>query len=769
MTAEHIPLGTKARSLHRLSGHVRTAAVLPLDYCDHATWEEDRDAVVRRVMALPWADGALIVRSSALGEDSATASQAGRYLSVPRVRGPQELAVAMDKVFASYGDPRPGDEVLVQPELVDVRESGVACTREPTNGAPYTVVSWSEQPDTSVVTAGRPGDLRTWYGAAHSGGGLREPGPVRAVLELLAELRELTGEHLLDVEFAVTADGTLVLLQARPLACVSSDAAETGHHALLTRVARAVVIATGSGGGGLGDRTAYGVMPDWNPAEMIGLRPYPLALSLYRELITDEVWARARHRYGYRDLRGTPLLVDVCGLPYVDVRASVSSLVPRELPDGLATELVEAWVGRLLARPHLHDKLESRIVISSLGLRSPGRLDGLRRAGFAEADVGRLGEQLRRLTDSVLAGPLWTEDLRGIEALRDRVPDQPGVAGLLARLAFCVEHGTLPFAGLARAAFIATELLDDLVAEGVFTDEERSRLIGGLGLVSGELSRDFHTMGREDFLARYGHLRPGTYDIRSLRYDEDPERYFDWSARTPVPERRTLRPSRAQLDRIGVLVDRAGLSVDAHRLLEFVANSIRGRELAKFEFSRVVSDVLSEIRRLGEEHDLTAADMSYIDVAVLRRLSGERRRDAAVLAGAVARGRARHERTRQIALPPLLSGPEDVWSFTLSSVQPTFVTQSRVRARVANVDAGDRPGGAIALVSSADPGYDWLFAQEIAGLVTAFGGVNSHMAIRAVELGIPAVIGVGEHQFRQWSRATALDLDAANRHVAVIA
>ncbi|HWM01028.1 MAG TPA: PEP-utilizing enzyme [Actinophytocola sp.] len=769
MEGEPVPLSTKAGSLARLSGRVRTAEILPLDYCDHAEWEEDRDGVVRRIMARPWANDALIVRSSALGEDSATSSQAGKYLSVPRVRGPQELVVAVDKVFASYGEARPGDQVLVQPELVDVRESGVACTHEPTNGAPYTVVSWSELPDTSVVTAGRAGDLRTWYGAAYTGHEIREPGPVHGVLGLLAELRELTGEQRLDVEFAVTAAGMLVLLQVRPLACVSDDIGEAEHHALLTTAADAVVTATHTPAGGLGARTAYGVMPDWNPAEMIGLRPHPLALSLYRELITDEVWSRARYRYGYRDLRGTPLLVDVCGLPYVDVRASVSSLIPRTLSSGLAARLVETWVERLLANPHLHDKLESRIVISSLGLRRPGRLDGLRRAGLAEPDVRRLGEALRQLTDSVLSGPLWTEELRRIESLRGGVPNAPGVAGMLARLDFCAEHGTLPFAGLARAAFIATELLDDLVVEGVFTEDERSRLIGGLGLVSGELSRDFHMLRQEEFLARYGHLRPGTYDIRSLRYDEDPGHYFDWSARTPAPERPALRPSRAQLGRIDKLLKRGGLSVDAHRLLEFIASSIRGRELAKFEFSRVLSDVLSEVRRLGEDQGRTAADMSYLDVATLRRLTGDPADDEALLTDAIAHGRASYERTRRIALPPLLSGPDDVWSFTLSSVQPTFVTQSRVRARVANVDAGDRPDGAIALVSSADPGYDWLFARGIAGLITAFGGVNSHMAIRAIELGIPAVIGAGEHQFRQWSRATALDLDAANRHVAVIA
>ena len=44
---------------------------------------------------------------------------------------------------------------------------------------------------------------------------------------------------------------------------------------------------------------------------------------------------------------------------------------------------------------------------------------------------------------------------------------------------------------------------------------------------------------------------------------------------------------------------------------------------------------------------------------------------------------------------------------------------------------------------SADPGFDWIFTRDISGFVTQFGGANSHMAIRASELGIPAVIGAG--------------------------
>ena len=76
-----------------------------------------------------------------------------------------------------------------------------------------------------------------------------------------------------------------------------------------------------------GRSTVFGVMPDWNPAEIIGVRPKPLALSLYRELVTDSIWAYQRHNYGYRNLRSFPLMVHFHGLPYIDVRVSFNSFV----------------------------------------------------------------------------------------------------------------------------------------------------------------------------------------------------------------------------------------------------------------------------------------------------------------------------------------------------------------------------------------------------------------------------------------------------------
>ena len=42
-------------------------------------------------------------------------------------------------------------------------------------------------------------------------------------------------------------------------------------------------------------------MADWNPAEMIGKKPSNLSMSIYKKLITDDIWAEQRADYGYLD------------------------------------------------------------------------------------------------------------------------------------------------------------------------------------------------------------------------------------------------------------------------------------------------------------------------------------------------------------------------------------------------------------------------------------------------------------------------------------
>jgi phosphoenolpyruvate-protein kinase (PTS system EI component) len=74
----------------------------------------------------------------------------------------------------------------------------------------------------------------------------------------------------------------------------------------------------------------------------------------------------------------------------------------------------------------------------------------------------------------------------------------------------------------------------------------------------------------------------------------------------------------------------------------------------------------------------------------------------------------------------------------------------------------------IVCIISADPGYDYIFSKKIKGLVTMFGGVNSHMAIRCSELGIPAAIGVGERVFKEIANSKIARLNTISKKIDII-
>ncbi len=769
-----LSFSTKAGTLVALQGVLRTARIAPLQVFTVAQWQADRSVCLSR-LADSLGTGSWIVRSSCGREDGATSSNAGAFLSILNVEA-AGLEAAVEQVVAAYCEAQPTDEVLIQPMLSQVVRSGVAFSHDPNTCAPYRVVNWSEGSDTAAVTGATGG--RVWQQAANSA---VPPTPtLMPIVALLDELLALFGKMPLDCEFAVTreADGEVLwLLQARPLVLSGGAESEYVQAARLESIQRKVARGMQPHPFLMGRRTVYGVMPDWNPAEIVGIRPKPLALSLYRELITDAIWAYQRHNYGYRNLRSFPLMPHFFGLPYIDVRLSFNSFIPADLDEGLAGRLVDHYIDRLLAEPTLHDKVEFEIVFSCYTLDLPQRLERLAEAGFSNQERKAIAHSLRKLTNRIVHPKegLWRGDAAKIDTLNARREELlESSADPLERIYWLLEdakrYGTLPFAGLARAGFVAVQMLKSLVAVGVFSQADYDAFIGGVSTVSGQLARDRATLDKAIFLARYGHLRPGTYDILSPRYDEAPTLYFDWSQRSPAPE--PVKPfalTLPQMREIVKLLEVHGLQPDPVGLFDFMQAGIELRELAKFHFTRNLSDALALIAEVGGQYGYSREDLAYCDITAFKELHVAATDPKDVLLRSIEQGKARYAETLKISLPPLIAKPEDVWAFEWPETAPNFITQKQVTAPLVGCDAREHLAGAIVCIPNADPGFDWLFAYPITGLITAWGGANSHMAIRAGELGLPAVIGAGEALYRRWSSAQRLHLDCAGRRVEVLA
>ena len=160
--------------------------------------------------------------------------------------------------------------------------------------------------------------------------------------------------------------------------------------------------------------------------------------------------------------------------------------------------------------------------------------------------------------------------------------------------------------------------------------------------------------------------------------------------------------------------------------------------------------------------------MAYCDIAAFKELHVAATDPNSILLNSIEQGKAQYAESLKISLPPLISNSDDIWDFEWPETIPNFVTQSQVTATVVDLNDLDSLSGGIVCIPSADPGFDWLFAYPIAGLITAWGGANSHMAIRAGELGVPSVIGAGELLYRRWAAAKRLHLDCAGRRVEIM-
>lgn len=777
---------TKAQMLRTIRDGLPEVQVLPLVVVTGEDLRGGGEAAVARIRECLGDASSVIVRSSCRNEDTAAASQAGKYrsiLGVPLADG-RRLLQALRDVYESYGAADSSEEILVQPMLEDVAKSGVVFTRDIETNAPYYVVSYSSGRDTTAVTGGAEAPSETLVRYRNAALPVRDKDMER-LLDACAKIETFLQDDALDIEFGITGEGEVYIFQIRPIAKGCKAAyAEVSLEQPLSRLHKKIRKLGMPHPFLLGKRTIFGVMPDWNPAEILGTRPGKLAVSLYKELVTDSVWAHQRRNYGYRDLTMHPLMASFFGIPYIDTRIAFNSFVPASLNRHIAGKLVDYYLDRLEAYPACHDKIEFRIVFSCYCFGMGKRLRTLLDHGFNENEIKRIEFSLLELTNRVIHPErgLYKQDI-GIAGKLEETYERIMESGISTvdkiywLIETCKSCGTLPFAGVARAAFIAVQMLDSMVEAGWIDAGQRECFLNSLDTVAKRMRRDLGRlrcgeMGKADFLERYGHVRPGTYDILSPRYDEAFDEYFPANgcgAADAVPAgdaEYEFPPS--VMEGIDRELEDNGLDVDSRQLLQFIRESIEGREALKLSFTKCVSRILQLIEALGERVGIEKEALAHLDISVVRNLYTDLYVGdvSEILRRNIEANRRQQKVMEQLRLPSLIVDPDMVYQFRLLQEEPNFITRKRIAGRPALDVAGlGDLGGKIAFVRSADPGYDFLFGKGIAGLVTQFGGANSHMAIRCAELGLPAVIGAGERNFKDWAKAGRLEIDCGKRQV----
>ena len=729
------------------------------------------------------------VRSSAADEDGCTNSAAGEYTSVLNIpsNNPEKITEAINTVIASYKKKRPlllEDEVIIQEMVQDTTMSGVIFTHDLNTGAPYYAINYDDQSGlTDTVTSGG-GEYanRTLYIHRNSIDKLRSERFTR-LLQAVQELEQVMDSQFLDIEFALGKDLTPYLLQVRAITTQPN-----WNRAISKRIDRSlqgvqafIAERFKRFDGVYGETTVLGQMPDWNPVEMIGRAPRALSTSLYQTLITDHAWWRAREITGYAVPTGQPLMAILAGQSFIDTRLSFHSYLPNTTPSVVAEKLVDHWVDQLKKSPELHDKIEFEIAITTYSFDMDDKINRLigntltsnEKEDFKQSHLKQTRELIKGESDGSVKNAL-----EKIKILSNKQNEQSSkklpltIKSLFSMVNDCIQYGTIPFSILARHGFIAKTILLSLQHIDVITKNEANRFLASIHTVASELVDDMHSLQLGDltdkeFMSRYGHLRPGTYDIVSHRYDQ----MSDISSDAVSPQKKDkvvlFQFSKKQQEKVNMLLsDNEFGDFDADDLLNYMREATIGREYGKFVFTRTVSDMLEIIAHFAEENSLSRDEISHIPLnTILEIVKGsgensieERLREISKLE------EEKHQISVSVRLPQLLTDQAGVYIVPFQVSHPNFITHKKVTAQSLILGSkinNESLKGRIIIIEGADPGFDWIFSQKIAGLITKYGGANSHMAIRCAEFGIPAAIGCGEQRFDMLIKSNKVHLDCA--------
>jgi phosphohistidine swiveling domain-containing protein len=713
---------------------------------------------------------AYVIRSSAVDEDQ-NFSNAGKYLSILNV-GLEDVFSSVAKVFASFENPDAGDQVFVQPYLENVTRSGVIFTRDPNSGAKYFVINSTNGRDTTAVTSGAEnGSLEIILNSHFE----EFDSPViennRELIELIQSVSTFYHDIPLDIEFGQTED-SLVLFQVRPLNVTTSRLSDFLLKENLNQIANLVNENQNRNPFLLGETSYFGIMPDWNPAELIGVKPTRLASSLFKELITDSIWAYERGNLGYRNVRSFPLLIEFAGQPYIDVRASFNSLVPGNLDDSIAEKLVNFYLEELRKNPHFHDKIESEVILSSYTFDLDKKLQKLPNS-FSAFEKEEISREVKSLTRSIITGERYglKQILAKCEPLDERFElalnsDLNLISKIYWLLEDCKRHGTLPFAGAARLAFIATNLMNSFIETEVLKIEEVQDFFQSIRTITSQLISDRVNLDESDFIDKYGHLRPGTYDIRIPSYKQNFNTYFGNILASPSSNQ-TIEFDPTKLSEKIVdsgLLTHLGISVS--ELFIFVSESIMAREEIKFRYSKNISVILDLIAEYALENGFSVEESAHFKIGSFLNSYRESTNLNFQLKSDVALGIESYAATQAVWLPPIIFEANDVFAFEIPPTHPNFITHKSVHGKIVPLNhVSVDLEGKILLIESADPGYDWIFTKGILGFITCYGGANSHMAVRAKELDIPAAIGIGSQVYELLAQAPFVYLDCMNKRI----
>ncbi len=764
---------SKAETLSFLQKNLKLAEIPKSYFFSASEWKKRRKKIILNIQNN--FNGKIAIRSSAADEDSHKNSNAGKYFSFLNVNSKKtsEISKKVFKIINSYKNiSQTKSQILIQQMVSSINCSGVVFNRDLNTGANYYAINYDDVTGKSdTVTSGNTQNSnRLLFVLKNSLLNVKSK-RFSKLLYSIKEIEKIYNDIPLDIEFIISKKIKIYILQVRPLILFKKTSTKQEKEIfyrvenLKNKIKKKLQKS----------KTIFGQMPDWNPAEIIGKHPYPLISSLYKKLVLDFAWIKARKIMGYCDNFSDKKLMEVyLGQSFVDVRKSFTSFIPNKVPLKLQKKLVDYYVEKLIKNPSMHDKIEFEISINCFIFDFEKRLKKLCSGILSKNEIYILKKRYKEIFKKNLfkynKGSIFY-NLKKINEMKTSYDVMKSENDLQKIINYTIKNGIIPFSILARHAFVAENVLQSLYRLKIIDQNKIFNFKTSLETVTSKFLYDCNLLSRniisfKKFKDRYGHLRPGTYDINSKNYSQIKKNFF---INKKINEKNDFVLSNFKIKKINSILKKNNLEINYTDLFAYLKNGIESREYSKFIFTKYVDLILKKISKISKTNNLSKKEISFLKIDEILKLN-KNKISLKIIRKIILKRKKDYKINKNIKLPILMvdSKNVDVIPFQVSS--PNFIGNKKVTGKLIYIDnrinfKKQELNKKIVLIENADPGYDWLFNFNIKGLVTKFGGANSHMSIRCNELKVIAAIGVGEKIFEEIKNKDEIILDSGLKKI----
>jgi len=766
---------SKADALNYFQRKIKKSKIEKIFVFNHYEWKNKNSSVLNEIQNK--FSGKIVVRSSAIGEDSLEKSDAGKYKTILDLQATQRENIknAINEVILSYNinerDSKP-HQILIQKQTTNSKTSGVIFTRTPYNGSPYYVINYEDGKKTDSITSGMIGNtIKIFRGISEK----NIPKKWRELIIAVKEIEDLSKNDKLDIEFAIT-NREIVIFQVRPLTMIRDF--------LDSRLSNKVRVEIKKNHEKFMkyEKNIFSNMADWNPAEIIGDNPNILDYSIYDFLIMRKSWSDGRELLGYHNPR-VGLMEKFSGRAYVNIKASFESLLPSNMNKRLREKLVKFFMCKLEREPHLHDKVEFEILYTCYDFSLKKRMNELLEYGFTKKEINQISDILLTFTNNLIkiTPKIQRDTKKSLEILEiNRKKWKNSVDDYKLKLAAaddllkkCRKFGTIHFSAIARLAFVARILLYGLVDFSKISKNDIEKFMNSISTPVTEFQNDLYQLKinklrKENFLEKYGHLRPGTYDITINRYDKTPKFFNDLMV---LENKKPVKRKQPNLD-VKEILKKNGLIFQNIEFFNFVEGTMTLREESKFEFTRTLSDIIELIADSGKELGFSRIELSMLTLKDIFKFKNMKKSELKEFwKKQIKKHHMQYETEQYVQLPSILFSRNDFTIIQEYIAKPNFITNKKIISEnifLKDLDNLKRIENKIVMIDNADPGFDWIFIKNPSGLITKYGGMASHMAIRCAELGLPAAIGCGETLFEKLKESKKISLDCKKGDILIL-